>query len=215
MSDLTERQREYREVYLRSEHWRETRAAALERAEHRCQVCNTTKQLDVHHRTYERLGHEGAGDLTVLCRACHDLFHASAPAPAKAQRSDPTSKRQRKLKAKARARAERRGGRKGDLARDLAAMKQRNGARHDFTHGPMVVQRVGQTDRGYVLSVSTDEYEVRVFSAKHGKSLRVWAVPGSEMVETGRPRPMEPWAWQQEQQVVLDENFDGQLEREA
>jgi hypothetical protein len=35
---VTDRQREYREVYLRSEHWRETRAAALERAEHRCQV---------------------------------------------------------------------------------------------------------------------------------------------------------------------------------
>jgi hypothetical protein len=74
---LTDRQREYREVYLRSDHWGETRAAALERAEHRCQVCNGAKQLDVHHRTYERLGEERDADLTVLCRKCHDLFHDS------------------------------------------------------------------------------------------------------------------------------------------
>jgi phosphoenolpyruvate synthase/pyruvate phosphate dikinase len=66
---------EYRGVYLRSEHWRETRLAALERAEHRCQLCNGARRLDVHHRTYERLGAERPADLTVLCRMCHDLFH--------------------------------------------------------------------------------------------------------------------------------------------
>jgi 5-methylcytosine-specific restriction endonuclease McrA len=27
--------------------------------------------LQVHHRTYERLGHEQAGDLTALCANCH------------------------------------------------------------------------------------------------------------------------------------------------
>lgn len=30
--------------------------------------------LDVHHRTYERLGNESPDDLTVLCRDCHKLF---------------------------------------------------------------------------------------------------------------------------------------------
>jgi hypothetical protein len=29
----------------------------------------------VHHRTYERFGREDTGDLTVLCRRCHTLFH--------------------------------------------------------------------------------------------------------------------------------------------
>jgi CRP-like cAMP-binding protein len=74
---LTDRQREYREVYLRSDHWGETRAAALERAEHRCQACNGQNTLDVHHRTYERIGHELAADLTVLCRACHEAIHGT------------------------------------------------------------------------------------------------------------------------------------------
>jgi hypothetical protein len=66
---------EYRKQYLRSPHWRETRERALERAGHRCQVCNSEQRLDVHHRTYERIGAEEPGDLTVLCRRCHDLFH--------------------------------------------------------------------------------------------------------------------------------------------
>lgn len=74
----TEAQREYREVYLRSDHWREVRKAALERADHRCQVCNGSKQLDVHHRTYERKGCEEPGDLTVLCRRCHATFHGAS-----------------------------------------------------------------------------------------------------------------------------------------
>ena len=42
----------------------------------RCQVCNTDKSiLDTHHRTYERLGRELDGDLIVLCRDCHRIFH--------------------------------------------------------------------------------------------------------------------------------------------
>lgn len=62
-------------VYLQSDHWQTTRKAALARALHRCQVCNRDKNLDVHHRTYERVGREDAADLTVLCRDCHSLFH--------------------------------------------------------------------------------------------------------------------------------------------
>jgi hypothetical protein len=61
--------------YLKSEHWQETRKAALKRADYRCQVCNGTKRLEVHHRTYERLWMENDADLTVLCDECHGLFH--------------------------------------------------------------------------------------------------------------------------------------------
>jgi 5-methylcytosine-specific restriction endonuclease McrA len=50
-------------------------------------VCNATTSLDVHHRTYERFGHEDVDDLTVLCRTCHDLFHARLPKRAKAPRT--------------------------------------------------------------------------------------------------------------------------------
>lgn len=83
MSDgLTAAQRAYREEYLASEHWQQRRAEALDFAEHRCQICNREQNeldegsiLDVHHRTYERIGRERLADLTVLCRACHARFH--------------------------------------------------------------------------------------------------------------------------------------------
>lgn len=65
------------DAYIASDAWRENRKPALEYAEHRCQVCNADKHLDVHHRTYERLGNEKPGDLTVLCRSCHEIFHDS------------------------------------------------------------------------------------------------------------------------------------------
>jgi len=66
---------EYRDVYLRSAHWQSMRRTALEHAEYRCAVCYAGDSLDVHHRTYERLGDERITDLLVLCRTCHDIFH--------------------------------------------------------------------------------------------------------------------------------------------
>jgi hypothetical protein len=49
--------------------------------------------LEVHHRTYERLGRELTTDLTVPCNACHELYHERfglpqrEPAPAPRSRS--------------------------------------------------------------------------------------------------------------------------------
>jgi hypothetical protein len=64
-------------AYIRdSPVWRAKRRERLEWAGYRCQVCNSPNRLDVHHRTYERFGGaELPADLTVLCRACHDLYH--------------------------------------------------------------------------------------------------------------------------------------------
>lgn len=61
--------------YLLTEHWQKMRLEALERASHRCQVCNSSTTLNVHHRTYERRGNELTEDLIVLCQSCHQLFH--------------------------------------------------------------------------------------------------------------------------------------------
>ncbi len=72
--------------YLRSAGWRKRKQAALERADHRCQICNSKRRLHVHHRTYERLGDERAADLTVLCERCHRLFHGVVPEPRKRER---------------------------------------------------------------------------------------------------------------------------------
>lgn len=83
------RSEEY-EAYLRSPAWQAKRAGALDAAGRRCQVCNTDRHLDVHHRTYERFGDEDPGDLTVLCRQCHELFHDSG------RRTRPSKPRRRK-----------------------------------------------------------------------------------------------------------------------
>ena len=42
-----------------------------------CYCCLTTdKRLDLHHRTYKRLGEENiAVDLVPVCRECHDKIH--------------------------------------------------------------------------------------------------------------------------------------------
>ena len=116
---------EYREVYLRSDHWAAVREAALKRAGHRCQVCNAPDRLDVHHRTYERLGNEEPGDVTVLCRRCHAVFHQAEPKREREQPRTPKadkalSKRQRKAQRK-------RDGRPGAHAKAMAEMKARNG----------------------------------------------------------------------------------------
>lgn len=61
--------------YLRTDAWRRRRDRAIKRAGGRCQFCNSAQRLEVHHRTYERLGREANGDLTVLCHDCHEWFH--------------------------------------------------------------------------------------------------------------------------------------------
>lgn len=66
----------YRE-YLETYEWRTIRQEMVRRAGWKCQVCNSSKKLHVHHRDYERRGLEACSDLIVLCAACHYLFHQS------------------------------------------------------------------------------------------------------------------------------------------
>lgn len=62
--------------YLKTPHWQQVRKTSLEKSGLRCQVCNSSnRKLNVHHRTYERLGEELEADLIVLCEVCHELFH--------------------------------------------------------------------------------------------------------------------------------------------
>lgn len=66
----------YRE-YLRSEHWQAIRAKALQRARFRCQLCNASAPLHVHHRSYEHRGEEQyhMADVISLCAPCHAKHH--------------------------------------------------------------------------------------------------------------------------------------------
>jgi hypothetical protein len=63
--------------YLDSKEWADKRAYMLRTAEYRCQTCNSKGRLEVHHRTYKRIGREVPQDLTVLCRSCHEAVHAN------------------------------------------------------------------------------------------------------------------------------------------
>jgi hypothetical protein len=89
----TKRQIEYAE-YLQTAHWKEISAKVKERAGNRCQVCNSDRALEAHHRTYENIFHEleHLSDLTCLCGRCHGLFHGRN-APQKAQSRKKPSRR--------------------------------------------------------------------------------------------------------------------------
>jgi 5-methylcytosine-specific restriction endonuclease McrA len=67
--------------YLSTPEWRARRDEMLRRAGNRCQVTNRSDSLEVHHRTYDRRGHEVPGDLTVLHRECHRLVHEQMGMP--------------------------------------------------------------------------------------------------------------------------------------
>lgn len=61
--------------YIKSEPWKQKSEKAKERAGYRCQCCYSDKNIQTHHRTYERLGNELDTDLTVLCDECHSKIH--------------------------------------------------------------------------------------------------------------------------------------------
>lgn len=64
--------------YLQSPEWAVVRRLALEQAGYACRLCGAPQEesrLDVHHRTYERLGAELLADVIVLCSSCHCRHH--------------------------------------------------------------------------------------------------------------------------------------------
>lgn len=61
--------------YMKSPEWKARKKKALARQVDGCAICCSTKKLQVHHRTYKRLGHELETDLVVLCGRCHRTFH--------------------------------------------------------------------------------------------------------------------------------------------
>ena len=70
------------EGYLLSQAWYEKRKLKLFNSDYTCEKCGycsyksiEERPLDVHHKTYERLGNELPGDLMVLCRKCHGENH--------------------------------------------------------------------------------------------------------------------------------------------
>ena len=57
---------------LAAPEWQDLRRRMLQRANYRCQRCGAGRcVLQLHHKTYERLGQEHADDVEVLCPSCH------------------------------------------------------------------------------------------------------------------------------------------------
>ena len=61
--------------YLNSEKWKQKREEALKFYGNRCYYCGSEQELQVHHRSYARLGSEKMKDLLVLCKLCHQNLH--------------------------------------------------------------------------------------------------------------------------------------------
>jgi hypothetical protein len=62
--------------YINSPEWREKRRRyfASKRLPKTCLVCGSA-EVQLHHRTYRRLGHEHLQDLVPLCQLCHSAGH--------------------------------------------------------------------------------------------------------------------------------------------
>lgn len=62
-------------AYLQTPEWRRLRALVLERSGGLCEGCRRAPAAEIHHLTYERVGHEMAFDLVAVCSACHGAIH--------------------------------------------------------------------------------------------------------------------------------------------
>lgn len=66
----------YLGVYLETKKWQRARSERLKIDDFKCARCRSTKNLQVHHLTYERIGEERVDkDLITLCRKCHAEIH--------------------------------------------------------------------------------------------------------------------------------------------
>lgn len=63
--------------YMQSERWKQKRAKRFEIDGYQCVLCGSAKNLECHHLSYDRLGHEDVRyDLLTLCRECHREIHS-------------------------------------------------------------------------------------------------------------------------------------------
>src|SRR6266581_4708000 len=71
-------------AYMKTAKWKKKRKAKLDQAGRRCEQCGSvTGGMDVHHKTYDRLGNERLEDLVVLCVRCHEIEDEHRAAEAK------------------------------------------------------------------------------------------------------------------------------------
>lgn len=63
-------------AYLLSDEWREKRDERIKMDGNKCAVCESKKNLNVHHLTYKNITRENVEkDLITLCHRCHATLH--------------------------------------------------------------------------------------------------------------------------------------------
>ena len=68
------RSRKYAD-YLNSIDWKAKCTRLIQKRGKRCEVCNSSYRIEVHHLTYKRIFNERLEDLKVLCFQCHRKAH--------------------------------------------------------------------------------------------------------------------------------------------
>jgi hypothetical protein len=68
--------------YLASPAWKQRRDLVMWRAHGICEACLSARAEEVHHLTYEHIGHEMMWELKAICRACHEKIHRDRQAAA-------------------------------------------------------------------------------------------------------------------------------------
>ena len=65
------------EQYLKSPEWEAKRLRAMEEDGHKCCICGSADNLQVHHLNYKEFEGCDISQVRVLCRSCHEKVHAS------------------------------------------------------------------------------------------------------------------------------------------
>ncbi len=61
--------------YLLSPEWSNIRLDLFQVRGKKCERCNSTYRLQIHHKTYENVFNEEPEDLEILCKRCHEAEH--------------------------------------------------------------------------------------------------------------------------------------------
>lgn len=62
--------------YLHSDKWYKIRDKVFCRDNNRCTICEATKNLIAHHKSYDNFGNEKLDDLVTVCETCHEIIHS-------------------------------------------------------------------------------------------------------------------------------------------
>lgn len=75
---MTIKEKEIYSAYTPTPEWRYKKNEAFKLFGRKCQRCDASEKIEVHHKTYDRIGAENVNtDLAILCEDCHDLYHMS------------------------------------------------------------------------------------------------------------------------------------------